>query len=229
MDGMWRIYGLADRWTGGPPHYVRAVIRTTDVVAVGYRLASVDVFTPSEATTHLQHLGPDLLGPEWQPETAVANLRAEPTAEIGCALLDQRRLAGIGNVYKSELCFIAGVNPWTPVAEVPDLESMVANAHDLLMANRTSSRRVTTGDGRRPLWVYTDATANRAACAGLRSELRRRELLHGSGKPGGVLVANLLSRRKISAGCCPTSSESRSALTNEPSDRRLPGLPESPT
>lgn len=154
MDGSWRIYRQSARWSGGPGHQIRAVIRMEAAAAVGYRLTHLDVLSPSEAAQRLAHLGPDLLGADWDPGIALANLQARPSAQIGSALLDQRVLAGIGNVYKSELCALARVNPWTLVAEVPEVPSILANAHELLMANRQRSMRVTTGDPRRPLWVY---------------------------------------------------------------------------
>lgn len=154
MDGAWRIYQKSDRWTGGPGHQIRAVIKTGNVTAVGYRLPHVDVFSPAEATKRLAHLGPDLLGTDWDPALALANLQARSTAQIGAVLLDQRVLAGVGNVYKSELCFLARINPWTPVVAVPNLSSIVANAHELLVANKQELKRVTTGNPRHPLWVY---------------------------------------------------------------------------
>jgi len=77
------------------------------------------------------HLGPDLLGSDWDPDLALANLRARPDVSIGDALLEQRNLAGVGNVYKSELCFLGRVDPLTPVAAVPDLPLIVEKAKRL--------------------------------------------------------------------------------------------------
>ena len=181
MDGAWRIYQMSDRWSGGPGHQIRAVIKTPTAAAVGYRLPHVDVFSPAEASKRLAHLGPDLLGADWDPARALANLEARPAAQIGSVLLDQRVLAGIGNVYKSELCFLARTNPWVPVSAVPELSSIVANAHQLLMANRQGPKRVTTGDPRHPLWVYgrhgqpcrVCGTAIRVAVQGTAPEQRR--------------------------------------------------------
>ena len=92
------------------------------------------------------HLGPDLLGPDWDAGTALANLRAHPDRPVVEALLDQRLLAGIGNV--CEICFLGRVDPRAPVAAVPDLEALVAIAHEQLQANRDRPFRVTTGDPR---------------------------------------------------------------------------------
>ena len=68
------------------------------------------------------HLGPDLLGPDWDPALAVRLLSRDPDKAIGEALLDQRNLAGIGNVYAAELLFLRGINPWTRVDAVDDVQ-----------------------------------------------------------------------------------------------------------
>jgi len=75
---------------------------------------------------------------------------------IGEALLDQRIVAGLGTVYRAELLFLRGVNPWTPAADVSDPEGLLALARRLLLAHRGTFTRVTTGDRRRgqELWVY---------------------------------------------------------------------------
>ncbi|MDF9816042.1 formamidopyrimidine-DNA glycosylase [Streptomyces sp. SPB162] len=117
MDGSWHLYGPGDRWRGGPLHQVRAVLETPDRVAVGYRLPVLELLPTAEEDSVVGHLGPDLLGPDWDPAEAVARLNAEPDRPIGEALLDQRNLAGVGNVYVSELCFLRGLTPWTLVGE----------------------------------------------------------------------------------------------------------------
>ena len=102
------------------------------------------------------HLGPDLLGPDWDVEEALRRLRSDPDRAIGEALLDQRNLAGIGNMYKAELCFLLGLNPWLPVRDVPDLAALVRQAKRVLEANKLRVEQATTGDTRRghQLWVY---------------------------------------------------------------------------
>jgi endonuclease-8 len=81
---------------------------------------------------------------------------AAPERPIGEALLDQRNLAGIGNMYKAELCFLAGVHPASPTAAVPDLTRLVRRAKQVLEANKERVQQATTGDLRRgrTLWVY---------------------------------------------------------------------------
>ena len=67
------------------------------------------------------HLGPDVLGPDWDMDEALRRLRTNPDEQIGVALVDQRNLAGVGNLYKVESLFIRGIHPWTRVDDVPDL------------------------------------------------------------------------------------------------------------
>ncbi len=102
------------------------------------------------------HLGPDLLGPDWDPEEAVRRLEASPDRQIGDALLDQRNLAGIGNVYKSEVLFLRGIQPWRPAGQVGDLDEVVSLAHRLLDANKNRIGHITTGQPQRGAehWVY---------------------------------------------------------------------------
>ncbi|WP_405722378.1 DNA glycosylase [Streptomyces sp. NBC_01537] len=156
MDGSWHLYAPGERWRGGPPHQVRAVLGTAERVAVGYRLPVLELVPTAEEDRAVGHLGPDLLGVDWDPGEAVRRLTAEPDRPLGEALLDQRNLAGLGNVYKSELCFLRGVTPWTPAAEVPAPERLVALAKRLLEANKARPGHITTGDTRRGRthWVY---------------------------------------------------------------------------
>src|SRR5919106_4267381 len=119
MDGSWKVYANHQRWTGGPTHQIRAILGTADRTAVGYRLPVLELLRTPDEHRVIGHLGPDLLGPDWDPERALANLLADPARSLGEALLDQRNLAGIGNVYKSELCFLLGVTPWLPVGDLP--------------------------------------------------------------------------------------------------------------
>ncbi|HEU4481094.1 MAG TPA: DNA glycosylase, partial [Actinomycetota bacterium] len=98
----------------------------------------------------------DLLGPDWDAGEVVRRMRTHPEMTIGEAILDQRIVAGAGNVYKSEVCFLRGVDPATPVEAVDDLEGLVDLLHRLLFVNRERGDQVTTGDTRpgRARWVY---------------------------------------------------------------------------
>ncbi|GHC52750.1 Fpg/Nei family DNA glycosylase [Streptomyces cinnamoneus] len=157
MDGSWRIQAVGGRRRGGgPDHQIRAVLATAGHTAVGYRLPVLDLLRTTAESTVVGHLGPDLLGPDWDADEAVRRLLADPGRTIGEAVLDQRNLAGIGNVYKSELCFMLRISPWLPVASVHGPERLVALAQKLLEANKTRTARITTADARpdRHLWVY---------------------------------------------------------------------------
>jgi endonuclease-8 len=154
MEGRWDIHPLGSRWRR-PAHEARLVLRTASHEAVGFSVL-VDLVRTSEEDRLVGHLGPDLLGPDWDAAEAVRRIEQSGDVPIGQALLDQRNLAGIGNVYRAELCFLTGVDPHTPVADVPDVSRMVDRAHALLVANRDRPDRITTGDKRpgRRLWVY---------------------------------------------------------------------------
>ncbi|MEV5981670.1 DNA-formamidopyrimidine glycosylase family protein [Streptomyces sp. NPDC052114] len=158
MDGSWRVYAPGERWRGGPGHQIRAILGTADRTAVGYRLPVLELLRTSDEDRAVGHLGPDLLGPGWDPDTALRNLLASPERPLGEALLDQRNLAGIGNIYKSELCFVLRATPWLPVGELPEETAtrLPHLAHKLLVANRDRPARSTTGLARpdQRLYVY---------------------------------------------------------------------------
>ena len=168
MDGTWHLYRPGRPWRGGPDHEVRVVLRVAEWTAVGYRLPVVALIARTDEATVVGHLGPDLLGPDWDAAEAIRRLSATPDREIGPAMLDQRNLAGIGNLYKTELCFLLGVTPWTPVRDV-DLARLVERAHSLLRANRDRPEQVTTGERRpdRSHWVF-----ERRACLRCGTRLR---------------------------------------------------------
>ncbi|MEV5887173.1 DNA-formamidopyrimidine glycosylase family protein [Streptomyces sp. NPDC052020] len=156
MDGSWKVFAPGQRWSGGPAHQIRAVLGSADRTAVGYRLPVLELLRTADEHRVVGHLGPDLLGPDWDPGRALANVLAEPARPLGEALLDQRNLAGIGNVYKCELCFLLGVTPWLPVGELPAerAERLPALAKRLLEANRDRPVRGTTGRRGQDLFVY---------------------------------------------------------------------------
>ncbi|KJY47545.1 DNA glycosylase [Streptomyces sp. NRRL S-444] len=161
MDGAWHVFAAHEKWHGGPAHEIRVVLATTGHTAVGYRLPVVELLRTADEDRAVGHLGPDLLGPDWDADQAAARLLAAPGRPLGEALLDQRNLAGIGNIYKSELCFLAQVTPWTPVGDLPDPATttvrLAGAAHRLLRANIGDRRIRNTTGSRRPgqeLFVY---------------------------------------------------------------------------
>jgi endonuclease-8 len=158
MDGSWQLYLPGQRWRHAG-HHVRAVLATADRVAVGFRLHDMALLRTSEEHRLVGHLGTDLLDPSWgeaHSGEALRRLTADPAAELGRALLDQRVIAGVGNAYRCELCFLLGVSPWTPVGELADPARAITLARTLLRRNTGRVERSTTGEltrGRRT-WVY---------------------------------------------------------------------------
>jgi endonuclease-8 len=145
MDGSWHLYRPGTKWRGGPVYDIRAILATDAWECVGYRLHDIDLVPTAEEVRLVGHLGPDVLGPDWDLDEALRRLRAYPDEQIGVALLDQRNLAGIGNIYKVESLFLCGVHPWARVADVPDLAALVTKARTLMLANREHPEQNTTG------------------------------------------------------------------------------------
>lgn len=194
MEGHWSVQRPGSRWRR-PWHTARVVLATAATEAVGFSVVLDLVRTDAEDRL-VGHLGPDLLGDDWDAEVALTNLVADPTRPVVEALLDQRVLAGIGNVFACEICFLARVDPRDPVGAVPDLPGLVAIAHEQLVANRDRPFRVTTGDPRalratraprsdyrsgagqpgsrqgRRYWVY----GHRGPCARCGTRVRQAEL-----------------------------------------------------
>jgi endonuclease-8 len=156
MDGSWHLYRPGERWRGGAAHQIRAVLETDDAVAVAYLMPVLELLRTADEDDAVGHLGPDLLGPDWDAAEAVRRLGQRPDREVGPALLDQRNLAGIGNLYKAEVLFLRGVSPWAPVDQAGDLTALVTLAQRLLHTNRGHWSQATTGDTRpgRQHWVF---------------------------------------------------------------------------
>jgi endonuclease-8 len=155
LDGSWRLYRSKERWRA-PAHEVRAVLRVEGLAAVGVRLRTLEVVATSRETDVIGHLGPDPLAPDWDPTEALRRLTFSPHRPVGEVLLDQTVIAGPGNVYRSEVCFLAGTHPLTPVGDLPDPAALVALTASCMRSNAQGGRRSTTGDRRpgRELWVY---------------------------------------------------------------------------
>jgi endonuclease-8 len=154
MEGAWHLYRPATRWRR-PASEARVVLRTAEWTAVGFALGVVEVVARDAEDTVVGHLGPDLLGADWDEDEALRRLRTA-AGEVGDALLDQRCVAGIGNLYKAEALFLSGVSPFRPVNEVPDLRRVVRLARRLMTANKLTPMQTTTGVARRGQehWVY---------------------------------------------------------------------------
>ncbi|MET1053323.1 MAG: DNA-formamidopyrimidine glycosylase family protein [Mycetocola sp.] len=154
MEGSWHLYRPGSPWKR-PAYQARALVGSADWLSVGFELGVVDLIARGDEDTVVGHLGPDLLGDDWDAAAAVARISAAPERPTAVALLDQRNLAGLGNVYANELCFLRGVLPTRPVGET-DVAALVALSSRLILANRDRSERVTTGDTRpgKRKWVY---------------------------------------------------------------------------
>ncbi|GAA1747219.1 DNA-formamidopyrimidine glycosylase family protein [Agromyces humatus] len=154
MEGEWRLFAAGEHWRR-PEWQARAIIEVPGFTAVGFDLGTLEEFPAAEEHARLDHLGPDLLGPDWDPAEAARRLETAPDVSIAVALGEQRNLAGLGNVYINELCFLRGILPARPVAEV-ELEPLVRLAARVIRANRDRAVRTTTGDTHRgrQLWVH---------------------------------------------------------------------------
>jgi endonuclease-8 len=162
MKGSWHRYRPGEAWRL-PRARASCVLETDTAVAVCFEAPEVELLTDDELPGHraLRSLGPDLLSAAPALDEAVRRLRERSAVPLGEALLDQRALAGIGNVVKSEACFMEGADPWARVGTFTDeeLARLVERARSILAANTGGGARVTTGS-RWPggsLWVYRRA------------------------------------------------------------------------
>jgi endonuclease VIII len=166
MHGSWHIYRPGERWQR-PRHEMRIVVETASYVAVAFTVPVAE-FVDADAVDRegpVAELGPDPLGDGFDAGAAVARLRARGDMEIADALLDQRAIAGIGNVFKSEILFAARLSPFTPVVALDSdaLARIVTIAARQMRANVGDAPSVAAAGGRRTtnrldpsarLWVY---------------------------------------------------------------------------
>jgi endonuclease-8 len=173
MSGSWHLYRTGERWRV-PRSAMRVVVRTADWEAVAFNVPIAEFHTARslERSSQVPRLGPDILSDEFTVEAGVERLRAfaieQPGAEVGVTLLNQRVLAGLGNVYKSEVAFAAGVNPFRAMRTVSsaEMEKMVELSQRYMKANvvdgkgdgivtYAGNRRTTRAMDREDrLWVY---------------------------------------------------------------------------
>ena len=161
MHGSWHLYRPGERWQRAPRR-MRLRLDTSPWIAVAFDVYDAEL-VPGRDPARLDAvatLGPDLLSPEVDEADVAARMRAEGGRVIGDVLLDQRVAAGLGNVFRSELLFLAGVHPRTPAGTLSELAltRLVRRAVVLLGANARvgAGRRVTTGrlSPDEALWVY---------------------------------------------------------------------------
>jgi len=178
MTGVWHVYRAGERWRR-PGHSARVVVRVADgTTAVCFAAPIVELRRerdtrdrPSRASRMLERLGPDLCEPGVDLDSVLARLASiEPATEVAAALLDQRVAAGIGNVFKSEICWAEQVSPFAVVGALGDTtrRRLYETARRQLTANLTTARRVTYANG---LAVYGKAGRRCPRCG---DTIRRR-------------------------------------------------------
>lgn len=165
MDGSWVTLPLGRRWPK-PAHQARVVLETGSAQAVGFLLGVVELIRTDDEAQTLSHLGPDLLGSDWDEHEAVRRLARHADEPIFDALRDQTSLAGIGTIWAAETCFTRGVHPATPVAQAGDLLRLVRVA-------RLKLQQSVDHAGPAPMAVYG---RERAACRRCGTPIQRLTL-----------------------------------------------------
>jgi endonuclease VIII len=187
MNGRWHIYRHGERWQL-PSFHMRIVIENEQYQAVGFRVPVAEMHTARSLArnTRIPRAENDLLSDDFDVDAALERLMARRNEAIADALLDQRVMAGVGNVFKSEICFVNGVNPFRAVETLTrdEAATMIASAQRLLRANvledsgdlivtyRGQQRRTAhTSDATESLWVYG---RNGEPCRRCGEAIRRR-------------------------------------------------------
>jgi endonuclease VIII len=168
MNGSWHLYRPGERWQR-PARDMRIVVATAEIVAVGFNIPLAEFLSARDVARHpqLTALGPDLTDPRLDRHELLRRIRAAGAEPIGDVLLNQRVLSGIGNVLKSEILFVSGINPFTRVSDLGDdeLERLIGVAQRLMAMNiGEGARTMNAATGRRTrdsldpgqkLWVYS--------------------------------------------------------------------------
>lgn len=178
MEGVWSIHTAGSRWRR-PGHTARVVLRFApqhnggpEIETVGHSLGFVRLFDRSEYDAVVAHLGPDILDRGWREDAwressltgrdeALRRMMERPERSVGAALLDQRNVAGIGNEYRAEVCFLAGVDPRRP-AEEATASHLLDLSRKVMWENRLEPRRLFTGDKRPGMGNYVFGRAEKA-------------------------------------------------------------------
>jgi endonuclease-8 len=152
MHGSWHIYRRGERWQR-PRGQMRVVITTEHVEAVAFQVPVAEFHTARSLQRHstLFKLGPDVLGSSFHEDEAALRLRVRANEEIANVLLNQQVMAGIGNIYKSEICFACSIHPFRLVSSLAEheIQCLLETARRILSANIRES-----SDQRQRLWVY---------------------------------------------------------------------------
>lgn len=158
MSGSWHIYRPGEAWQRSE-RQSRVVLETSNYIAVCFNAPVVELLSAQQVKRHstLQRLGPDLLKDDFSYEEAMRRLREHNNIAISEAIMRQSIMAGIGNVYKSEILFILHINPWTLVGQLsdPQIRDIVATARELMRKNLEGKPRTTRWAlDRQRHWVY---------------------------------------------------------------------------
>jgi endonuclease-8 len=151
MDGSWTVVRPGRVLPRQLHPDIRVLLAAVDgPTAYGLLIPVVELVPTAHEDRVVGHLGPDPLRDDWDEAEAVARLGAQPERPVVAALLDQRAMAGLGNLWVNEVCYLRGVSPWTPVADV-DLPALVRLAARALRhsAKVPGAYQVTTGNNRR--------------------------------------------------------------------------------
>lgn len=162
MSGGWHFYRPRARWRR-PRSSAWAVLSGGGWDAVQFGGPTLQVTTTSRLRRDPQiiRLGPDILAEDFEVDAVIGAMRADPTRGLGDVLLDQHLVAGIGNIFKSEACFAARVDPWRPVGDVSDEELRAV----LEAARKQMQAAVETG-GRHRFRVYKRRQGSCPSCRG---------------------------------------------------------------
>ena len=159
MTGSWHVYHLGVPWKK-PERFAKVLLRTAAAVVPCFSAPIVELLTLQEVARHpaLTRLGPDAIADKFDAGEVQMRFRSRPDLSIGEGLLWQAAMAGVGNVFKSEVLFLERVNPFLRIGDLSDetLGRLVAQSHRLLLLNRRPGSRQTraTLDPQGRIWVY---------------------------------------------------------------------------
>lgn len=156
MSGVWEVYQPGQRWRH-EQGAARVILETEGPVAVCLSAPDVSVDSPAAIALELAHLGPDLCADAFDRDEAIRRMASPHKDTLAEHLADQRVMAGVGNVYKSEILFLEKLHPESaPSLPLDAIERVIDRSRQLLMLNRSRRKRITTAETRRghELWVY---------------------------------------------------------------------------
>lgn len=163
MTGSWTVTRPGRRLPARLMPDVRVLFVCADgPSAFGISLPVVDLLHTADESSVVGHLGPDPLRADWDPIDAVARLSGDPQRAVSAALLDQSLLAGLGNLWANELCFLRGLHPARPIGDV-DVAALVRLAARALWVSATApgAMQITTGNRRRGEQHWVSGRAGR--------------------------------------------------------------------